>query len=70
MTKRERQSIQIDDDEGRRLNATWSRSGRRLIVTATNKSRDTMSQVELTPEQVQQLAGFMSETVRLADEER
>jgi hypothetical protein len=48
----------LDDDEGARLNATWSRSGKRLIVTVNRRS--TWAQVELRPDQVEELAAFLS----------
>jgi hypothetical protein len=48
----------LDDDEGGHLNATWSRSGRRLIVTVDR--RGTWAQVQLRPDQVEELAAFLS----------
>jgi hypothetical protein len=54
--------ITFTDDEGRHLHATWSRSGKRLILTLTTTQAHT--QIELTPEQVEELAEFFSETVR------
>jgi hypothetical protein len=51
--------IALDDDEDRRLHATWSRSRKRLIVTVT--TRQAQAQVELRPEQVEALTRFLSE---------
>lgn len=48
----------FDDDEGARLHATWSRSGKRLIVTVSR--RGNYVGVELRPEQVEELAAFLS----------
>jgi hypothetical protein len=59
MDEAERRPITIEDDENRRLHATWSRSGKRLIVTVTTTQAH--AQVELTPEQVEGLAEFLSE---------
>lgn len=59
MDEAERRWIDIDDDEGRRLHATWSRSGKRLVVTVTTTQAQT--QVELRPEQVVALATFLSD---------
>jgi hypothetical protein len=55
--------IELDDGENRRLHATWSRSGKRLIVTATTSSWDKSMQVELRPDQVERLIEFLSGTV-------
>lgn len=52
------QVAQFDDDEGGRLHATWSRSGKRLIVTVTR--RGNRAQVELRPDQVEELAAFLA----------
>jgi hypothetical protein len=51
--------IELDDDEGGRLSAVWSRSGRHLIVTVNR--RGTWAQVELRPEQVDDLVEFLAE---------
>lgn len=58
MTSADRPTIQFDDDEGGHLDAIWSRSGRCLIVTV--RKRDAWAQVELRPEQVNDLAGFLA----------
>jgi hypothetical protein len=63
MTTPERRPIIIDDDENRRLHAIWSRSGKRLIVTATTPSWTEYRQVELRPEQVDELIRFLNETL-------
>lgn len=51
--------IALEDDESGRFHATWSRSGKRLIVTVS--SRGARAQVELRPEQVEALGSFLSE---------
>jgi hypothetical protein len=56
----ERPTIVLDDGSSR-LHATWSRSGKRLIVTVSGKIG--YQQIELRDQQVAQLARFMSETV-------
>ena len=52
--------FETDDDEGGRLNATWSRSGKRLIVTVSRRA--SVAQVELTHADVEHLARFLAET--------
>jgi hypothetical protein len=59
MDKGERSPIAMGDDEGRRVHATGSRSGKRLIVTVTTTQAH--AQVELKPEQVEALAEFLSD---------
>lgn len=63
MPKDDRPVIELDDDENRRLHATWSRSGKRLIVTATTSNWAKPMQVELRPDQVERLIEFLSDTV-------
>jgi hypothetical protein len=58
MAEPARHPITIDDDEGRRLHAKWSRSGKRLIVTVTTSQAH--AQVEMTPQQLAALAAFLS----------
>jgi hypothetical protein len=61
MPRTDRPVIVLDDDESKRLHATWSRSGKRLIVTVTTKTFGTpYAQVELRPEQVAELRDFLS----------
>ncbi len=62
MPKQERCGLSLDDDDGGRLHVTWSRSGKRLIVTATTARWEEPRQVELDPNQVQSLIAFLSET--------
>ena len=59
MIAEDRKTIQFEDDEGGRFDAVWSRSGKRLIVTL--KRRGQWAQVELRPEQVEDLARFLSD---------
>jgi hypothetical protein len=55
----ERAAVELQDDEGGLLNAVWSRSGRRLIVTVNRRGE--WAQVELRHEQVAELAAFLRE---------
>ncbi len=52
-------AIQLDDDEGGQLHATWSRSGKRLIVTVSKRGK--WAQVELQPAQVEELARYLTD---------
>lgn len=53
-------SITLDDDDGHRLHATWSRSGRRLIVSVHEfEFSDAYQQVLLRPDQVDGLRKFL-----------
>ena len=58
MPSDERQSIRLKDDEGGQLYATWSRSGKRLIVTVSRRGE--WAQVELRPAQVEALARYLT----------
>jgi hypothetical protein len=63
MSKDDRPVLQLDDGEHRRLHATWSRSGKHLILTVTTASWEKSVQVELRPDQVERLTEFLSQTV-------
>jgi hypothetical protein len=54
----ERPVLRLDDDERKFLHATWSRSGKRVIVSV-GRSWDDPGHVELTPEQAMRLAAFL-----------
>ena len=54
----ERPAVRLDDDEQKFLHATWSQSGKRVIVSVGG-SWDEAGQVELTPEQAKRLATFL-----------
>lgn len=56
----ERDVLVADDDEGGRLNATWSRSGKRLIVTVSKRAD--CAQVELSRADVERFARFLSDS--------
>jgi hypothetical protein len=58
MASDERPTIRLQDDEGGHFDATWSRSGKRLIVTVNRRGQ--WAQVELRPEQVDELARYLS----------
>ena len=49
--------MRLVDDEGGHLHATWSRSGKRLIVTVTRRGEP--AQIELRPVQVHELARYL-----------
>jgi hypothetical protein len=55
----ERPALHIQGDERKFVNAIWSRSGKRVILSA-GRSWDTAGQVELTPEQAEELARFLA----------
>jgi hypothetical protein len=62
----ERPAIQLDDGESNRLEAIWSRSGSRLIVSIVPHGKvglewHMVGQVELTPEQVDELRRFLAQ---------
>jgi hypothetical protein len=52
-----RQVINLTDEDGGKLNAIWSRSGKRLILTVDRRSEH--AQIELTAAQVDELAHFL-----------
>lgn len=49
----------LDDDEGGRLHLAWSRSGRTLGVSISDKNFANFRQVSLLPGQIQDLIGFL-----------
>ena len=52
--------MQIEDGETNLLHATWSRSGKRLILAVVPRGRwADERQVELTQDQAQKLATFI-----------
>ena len=57
-----RPSLRLDDDEGRRLEAVWSRSGKRLGVAVTTARYHPYAQVGLSAEQVEAFARFLTES--------
>jgi hypothetical protein len=59
MTSDERPIIRLADDEGGELYAIWSRSGKRLVVTVDRGGQ--YGQVELRPEQVVELARYLTD---------
>jgi hypothetical protein len=64
MPKEHGASISFDDQDGRRLYAAWSRSGKRLGVSVSKDGdawRDVV-QMQLHPEQVKELVDFLVET--------
>lgn len=59
MASEERRAIRLADDEGGELHATWSRSGKRLILTVDRRGQH--AQVELRPEQVVEFARYLTD---------
>ena len=63
MPKDERPEINLEDGDGNRLNAIWSRSSKHLIVTVLHRGRwHESSQIELDPDQLEHLSAFIEET--------
>jgi hypothetical protein len=62
MARIDRSAITLDDDETRRIHATWSRSGKRLILSIHKTGwSDAYQQVQLRPEQVEELREFLDQ---------
>ena len=59
MTKPERPTVLIEDAERKFVHATWSRSGKRVILSV-GRSWGDGGQVELTPDQASDLAAFLT----------
>jgi hypothetical protein len=59
MAATDRRVISFADDEDGQLNATWSPSSKRLVVTVGK--RGDRAQVELTPAQVRQFGRFLAD---------
>jgi hypothetical protein len=58
----QRPEIQLDDAEGHRLHATWSRSRKRLILSVGRREAPQRTeQVELDAEQAERLRLFIAE---------
>jgi Tol biopolymer transport system component len=58
-------ALQLDDAEGNRAHAVWSRSGKHLIMSvAAGGNWGSASQVKLTQEQVAKLQDFLAENTR------
>jgi hypothetical protein len=64
MPKEEGLTFQLDDADGNRLHAIWSRSGRRLIISLFSQRGgfESKGQAELTHDQVEQLSAFLAES--------
>jgi hypothetical protein len=60
MSKVDTARVTLDDADGRRLHAVWSRSGKRLGVSVL--AGHGYHQMELRPDQVQKLVDFLVET--------
>jgi hypothetical protein len=63
MPKHDAPRITLDDADGRRLYAVWSRSGKRLGVSVSTETWRDFQQMELRPEQVQELIEFLVATL-------
>jgi hypothetical protein len=63
VSKDERPVIQLEDGEGNRLHAVWSRSWKHLILSVVPRGKwHEASQIELDGEQLKRLATFLQET--------
>jgi hypothetical protein len=63
MAKQDAPRITLDDADGWRLHAVWSRSGKRLGVSVSTVTWRDIQQMELRREQVQELIDFLVETL-------
>jgi hypothetical protein len=60
--------LELEDDGSNVLRATWSRSGKRLILSvAPRGSWDQAAQAELTPEQAEALRLFLGQVDAATD---
>ena len=59
MTKKEQPVEQLEDEDGRFVHVTWSRSGKRAILSVAGPAWNDPRQVTLTPDQVERLAAFL-----------
>jgi hypothetical protein len=55
----DRRPMKLAHDEGGKLHAVWSRSGKRLIITVDRRQQH--AQVDLRPDQVAQLGHYLAE---------
>ena len=67
MSQADASALRVDGDDGQFLHATWSRSGKRMIVSV-GPTWDQAQQVALTRQQADELASFAAED--LAELER
>jgi hypothetical protein len=64
VSTRERRGLRLTDGERNVFDATWSRSGKRLIVTVAPRGNwDRAGQVELVPDQLESIRQLIDETV-------
>jgi len=71
MSKQDRRVIVLDGRENSHLHAAWSRSGKHLIVTVSKTAwSDGYQQVELRPDQLEELRDYLSETIALNPPDR
>ena len=62
MAKDNRPVFALDDADDNQIHAMWSRSGRRLMISVNSPRWDRLGQVELTHDQVDQLAAFLAQS--------
>jgi hypothetical protein len=63
MPKGERSHITLEDGERNLFDAIWSRSGKHLLVSVAPRGDwDRVGQVELLPDQLNELRRFIDET--------
>jgi len=60
MATHEHSTLTLDDDEGVRLHLAWSRSGRTLGVSVSDRNFAEFRQVGLRADQIEQLIGFLA----------
>lgn len=63
MTHHDHTVMTLDDDEGGCLHLAWSRSGRTLGVSISDKNFAHFRQVSLLPGQIEDLIGFLSSSL-------
>jgi hypothetical protein len=63
MSNHEHSALTLDDDEGGRLHLAWSRSGRTLGVSVSDRNFAEFRQVGLRADQIERLIGFLSRSL-------
>jgi hypothetical protein len=63
MTKHEHLTLTLDDEDGGRLHLAWSRSGRTLGLSVSDRNFAEFRQVGLSAGQVEKLISFLSSSL-------